>query len=180
VTSPQQHDPTVEVSLRDGRTVVVRAIREADAVKLQAAVRALSPQSRYSRFFSGLRELPPKWLERATHPDGDRELQLVAVMGSGADEQIVAGARYGAPAASTCCEFAVAVVDEWQGLGLARALLEILMRRAREHGFESMEGYILATNQPMLGLAKRLGFVPVKSPEGPSVCLLRRELDTPD
>jgi hypothetical protein len=41
-----------------------------------------------------------------------------------------------------------------------------------------MEGYILATNAAMLGLARRLGFATVKSPEGPTVCLVRRDLGT--
>jgi RimJ/RimL family protein N-acetyltransferase len=169
-------DP-VEMQLRDGRRVTVRAIHAHDRDKLQAAVRKLSPESRYLRFFSPLRELPPQLLERATHPEAARELQLVAVIGAGAEEQIIAGARYAATATDGDCEFGVAVVDEWHGLGLARQLLEALMRAARAGGFRHMEGYILAGNVPMLGLAKRLGFVPVQSPEGPSVCLLRCDLD---
>ena len=174
--APRDLDPIV-VELRDGRRVTVRTIRVDDAAKLQAAVRALSPDARYSRFFSPLRELPPALLERATNPDADRELQLVAVVGSGADETIVAGARYAATADAGSCEFGVAVVDAWHGVGLARRLLETLMRTARARGFTHMEGYVLATNVAMLGLAERLGFVPVRSPEGPSVRLLRRGLD---
>ncbi len=53
------------------------------------------------------------------------------------------------------------------------------MRRSRAagaRGFAHMEGYILATNVKMLGLAKRLGFVTGKSPEGPTVTKVRRDL----
>lgn len=164
--------------LRDGTRVTVRAIRADDADRLQAAIHALSAESRYSRFFSPLQELPPQLLERATHPDTKGELQLVAVAGSGSEEEIVGGARYGATATDGDCEFAVAVVDAWHGRGLARLLLEALMRAARARGFAWMEGYILASNAAMLGLAKRLGFVTVESPEGPSVCLVRCDLGT--
>jgi acetyltransferase len=164
--------PPVTVRLRDGRMVTVRTIRADDRDKLQTAVRTLSPDARYSRFFSPLRELPPTLLERATHPDAERELQLVAVAG----DAIVAGARYAATPKPTCCEFAVAVLDEWQRCGLARRLLEELMRTARARAFRHMEGYILASNVAMLDLAKRLGFAPVASPEGPSVRLLRCDL----
>jgi GNAT superfamily N-acetyltransferase len=162
--------------LRDGSQVTVRAIRAEDADKLQAAIRALSVESRYSRFFSPLRELPPELLERATHPDAKRELQLVAVVASDSKEVIVGGARYAAAATDGDCEFAVAVVDEWHGRGLARLLLETLMRAAHAHGFARMEGYILATNAAMLGLANRLGFTTLESPEGPTVRLVRRDL----
>jgi GNAT superfamily N-acetyltransferase len=175
VTPKVDFEP-VDIRLRDGPPVRLRTIRADDSDRLQAALRSLSAESRYSRFMSALRELSPQMLERATRPDAERELQLVAVVGEGEEEKIVGGARYAAAAGTTDCEFAVAVVDQWHGLGLARQLLEALMRTARARGLERMEGYILATNAPMLGLAKRLGFVPVESPEGPAVRLVRRDL----
>jgi len=168
----------VDLQLRDGRRVTLRAIRAQDKDKLQEAVRALSVQSSYYRFFSPLRELSPQLLERATRPEQENELQLVAVVGEESQEKIIGGARYGAPPGSRDCEFAVAVVDEWHGLGLARQLLEALMRTARARGFTRMEGYILATNTRMLGLAKRLGFAEMESPEGPTVRMVRRDLRT--
>ena len=166
----------IPVPLRDGRVLTVRAIRADDRDQLQTAVRTLSPDARYSRFFSPLRELPASLLERATHPDAESELQLVAVAG----DAIVAGARYAGTEEPACCEFAVAVLDDWQRCGLARRLLEELMRTARARGFRHMEGYILSSNVAMLGLAKRLGFAPVASPEEPTVRLMRCDLDAVD
>jgi len=163
----------VTVQLRDGRVITVRTIRADDRDALQTAVRTISPDARYSRFFSPLRELPASLLERATNPDADTELQLVAVVG----DAIVAGARYAATTEPACCEFAVMVLDEWQRCGLARSALDELMRTARARGFHHMEGYILSSNVAMLGLARRLGFAPVPSPEGPTVHLLRCDLD---
>ena len=176
VVIPEADFDPVDVELREGRRVRLRAVRADDKERLQAAIRGLSAESRYSRFMSPLRELSPQMLERAARPDADRELQLVAVVGEGEQEEIVGGARYAGPPGSTDCEFAIAVVDEWHGFGLARQLLEALMRAARARGFTRMEGYILATNAAMLGLAKRLGFVPLESPEGPSVRKVRCNL----
>jgi len=50
------------------------------------------------------------------------------------------------------------------------------MSLARERGFERMEGYILPSNAPMLGLAKRLGFASVENREDPGVETVRCEL----
>ncbi|HMK13696.1 MAG TPA: GNAT family N-acetyltransferase [Burkholderiales bacterium] len=166
----------VELLLRDGRRATLRAVRPQDKIELQAALKRLSTESRYARFMSALRELSPQMLERATNPEESRELQLVAVVREGEQEKIIGGARYAAGAGSMNCEFAVAVTDEWQGLGLARHLMEALMRTARGRGFERMEGYILASNTRMLGLAKCLGFVEVASPEGPTVRMVRCDL----
>lgn len=166
----------VELRLRDGRCVTVRAVRPEDKDEFQAALKGLSPESRYARFMSPLRELSPKMLDRATHPEAGRELQLVVVTREGAREKIVAGARYSAAAGSRDCEFALVVIDDWQRLGLARQLLGELMRAARARGFERMEGYILSSNASMLGLARQLGFAQVESPEGPSVRMVRCDL----
>jgi len=167
---------SVELRMRDGRRVKLRAVRADDKDKLQATLRGLSAESRYARFMAPLRELSPQMLERATRPDAERELQLVAAVGEGGQEKIVAGARYSAAPGSRDCEFAIAIIDEWQGQGLARPLLESLMRAARARGFERMEGYILASNSRMLGLAKRLGFTEVTSPEGPTVRMMQCDL----
>jgi GNAT superfamily N-acetyltransferase len=174
--APNQSVEPIEVALRDGRRVTVRAIRATDADELQDAIRSLSVESSYTRFFSALAELPPRLLERATHPEPGRELQLVAVVEEGGRETIVGGARYGALPAAGDCEFAVAIVDAWHGFGLARRLLEILIQCARERGFERMEGYVLATNMRMLDLARRLGFVETACTEGPAVRTVRRDL----
>jgi len=166
----------VELALRDGRSVTLRAVQAEDRDEVQAFLKRLSAQSRYSRFMSPVRELSPAMLERAVSPEQDRELQLVAVVGEAARPTIVGGARYSGAAGSKDCEFALTVADEWQGLGLARQLLEALMRAARARGYKHMEGYILSSNSRMLGLAKRLGFKAVESPEGPTVRLVRRDL----
>jgi len=172
------HFAPIEVTLRNGRGVTLREARESDGEAFAAAWRQLSEESRYTRFMSPVREASARMIERATHPDAGRELQLVAVARGAGGEDIVGGARYAAAAGSKDCEFAVTVVDAWQGAGLARALLEALMRTARERGFERMEGYILGSNAPMLGLARKLGFEAVPSPDGPAVRLLRRDLRT--
>jgi len=166
----------VELQLRDGRCITLRSVCPQDKEAVQAVVKGLSEGARYTRFMSALKELSPQMLERAVNPDAARELQLVAVHGEGALETIVGGARYVGGAGSRDCEFAVTIVDAWQGLGLARRLLQALMRAARDHGFERMEGYILASNKPMLGLARRLGFTEGPSSDGPGVRMVRCDL----
>lgn len=165
----------VKVALRDGRSVTIRAVRADDAGGMQAAVAQLSEEARYTRFMAPLKELSPTMLERAVRPAAGRDLALVAVAGEGVDEVIVGGARYiGAEDGS--CEFAVTVTDDWQGAGLASRLMNELIRDARARGLKRMDGYVLASNRPMLELARRLGFTVGPSEEGPSVRLVRLEL----
>src|SRR3954452_9962103 len=66
-------------TLRDGRVVTVRPIRPEDAELEREFVEALSPQSRYFRFFYQLNQLTPRMRARSTQVDYDREMALVAV-----------------------------------------------------------------------------------------------------
>ena len=91
--------------MRDGRRVTVRAVHANDRDAVQDVFNRLSPESRYSRFMSTLRELSPRMLERAVNPDPERELQLVAVHGDGPQRTIVGGVRYSGAAGSKDCEF---------------------------------------------------------------------------
>ncbi|WKZ13005.1 MAG: GNAT family N-acetyltransferase [Gammaproteobacteria bacterium] len=166
----------VEWILRDGRRVTVRPVCPEDRDALQAAIRRLSPEARYARFMSPLRELGPDLLQRAVNPDESRELQLVALGGDGSRPAIVGGARYSAAPGQASCEFAIAILDDWQGIGLARRLLDLLMATARREGFAAMEGYVLASNVRMLAVARKLGFLRVPGSDDPTVHRVRCEL----
>ncbi|MGO4391715.1 N-acetyltransferase family protein [Variovorax sp. M-6] len=162
--------------LRDGRRVTVREILPEDKEALQAAIGHMSTDSRYTRFMGTVRDLPDTMLEAATHPVPEREFALVAVAAEGSGESIIGGARYASAAGSDTCEFAIAIVDGWQGQGLAPRLMETLVAAAEAHGFRCMEGYVLSTNAPMRGLAKRLGFQESQVPGDATVRMVRRVL----
>lgn len=166
----------VTVPLRDGRQVTLREILPEDKEGLQAAVGNMSTDSRYTRFMGTIRDLPDNMLEAATHPVPDREFALVAVGAQGPGESIIGGARYASDAGSDTCEFAIAIVDGWQGQGLAPRLMETLVAAAEAHGFRCMEGYVLSTNAPMRGLAKRLGFRDSPCPGDATVRVVKRAL----
>jgi len=63
-------------------------------------------------------------------------------------------------------EFAVIVADPWQGKGLGPKLVERITEIARDQGVKRLQGDVLAQNQPMLEMVKRLGFSLRKDTEG--------------
>jgi len=159
----------VRARLRDGSEIVIRPIGPEDAEREQAFVRALSPQSRYFRFMSGLRELPVDMLYRFTHPDFQRELALVALSSEGGAMRQIGVARCVADEDRAGAEFAVVVADDWQNRGVGTRLLCELMRAARASGLPRLWGDILAGNNKMLGLMSALGFDLRSPPEDPLV-----------
>lgn len=144
--------------LTDGLKVRVRAIAAQDASMLQAFVRRLSSRSRHFRFFSAFVELPLEALERLVNQDLRRGLALVALSELRGETVIIAEARCVLDQVDGNAEFAIAVADEFQRRGLGIQLLRTLVTYASKKGVRRLFGEILADNQPMVALARRLGF----------------------
>ncbi|HET9863174.1 MAG TPA: GNAT family N-acetyltransferase [Steroidobacteraceae bacterium] len=140
----------------DGIPYRIRPIRPDDAQRERDFINGLSPQSRYQRFMHHLREPGERLIRELVNVDQRRTMALVATVGEGDAERIIAVARYAADDARTC-EFAVTVADEWQCRGIATTLVPQLFEHAARQGFEEIYGTVLADNQRMIELAQNLG-----------------------
>jgi len=169
----------IEVELRDGRRVRLREIRLDDRDEILQPFQRLSDESRYTRFMSPMKRLSAQMLDHVVHVQDDRELGLVAEVDAADGIDIVAGARYYVEPGGDRCEFAVTVVDGWQGTGLASRLMRELIEAARARGLRHMEGFVLARNHRMLNLARRLGFTASPFPDDATVVTVRLDLKDP-
>lgn len=156
--------PAVTAAVRDGRRVLLRPVDAGDAGLVQSFVRALSPQSRRSRFLCGLTELPLYVLRRLTQPNEPKEFGLLAVAGGPDAPSIVGMAQYALEGPGRA-EFSVAVADAWQRQGLGTRLVRALISHASGLGIETLCAVMLAENQAMLALSERLGFPVIGNPE---------------
>jgi acetyltransferase len=137
----------------------IRPIRPEDASLLVELFESLSRQSVYFRFFGPLKILSPGMLARFTQIDYDREIALVALLGSEANEKMLGVARvitdiYNGKNA----EFSVVVGDPWHGKGIGAELLKRCLSISKERGIENVRGIVLPENTQMLALGKKLGF----------------------
>jgi len=146
--------------LRDGSRVRIRQSRSSDRELLLRGFERLSPESRYRRFLVATPELTGKaldYLVEIDHHDHEAILALDENTGEG-----VGIARYVRdPEHPSVAEVAVTVIDDWQGRGLGTLLLEVISARAREEGIRTFTALILATNDEMLDLLRRLGRIRV-------------------
>jgi GNAT superfamily N-acetyltransferase len=147
VSIRSEHAPTT-VALRDGSRLVVRPIRPDDKGAIAAGFERLSPQSRYRRFFAPLQRLTERDLAYLTEVDHhDHE----ALIGFDAESREPVGvARFIRSSDPEEAEVAVTVVDDWHGRGVATALLERLVERARGAGVERFVALIMSDNRDAL------------------------------
>jgi acetyltransferase len=144
-----------DIKLKDGTTLQLRAIRADDADRERALVAAMSDTSRYYRFLHPVSVLSDDMIARFTQLDYGREMALVALTGK---DIFVGVARYYPNPDRESVEFAIAIVDVWQGRGLGSQLMRALINCAKGAGYKRMEGGILHANVSMLKLTSSLGF----------------------
>src|SRR5262249_5129184 len=137
--------------------VVIRAIRAADLPLLRSFVQNLSRDTSYQRLLSP-RTPTEEELRRWTDIDPDREGAVVATTTDSVGRESLAGVARYVKEMQDSADFAIVLADAWQGKGLGRTLMVRLIAAAKEHGVRRLTGLTLASNIPMLLLARSLGF----------------------
>ncbi len=146
-------------TLKDGRQVLVRPIRPEDGPAHRAFVARLTPEDLRFRFLGVIREVPPSEMARLTQIDYDREMAFIATAPNeqGVDETLAVVRTVSDPD-NVRADFAVMVRSDLKGRGLGTALMKKMIAYCRDRGIREMVGQVLADNQAMLRLARRLGF----------------------
>jgi acetyltransferase len=142
-----------------GRALLLRPIRPEDSARHRQFLAQIAARDLYTRFFTGVRELPEKDLAHLTQIDYDREMAFLAVGRdpSGAEE-ILGVARACADPDNHAAEFAVLVRSDLKGRGLGKLLMRKLLRYCGDRGTRELWGSVMADNNAMLHLARSLGF----------------------
>ena len=148
----------------DGRTVSIRAIRPTDKCYLQDLFLHLGKLSRYYRFLGAKSELTSKDLDYFTELNFVKHVGLIAFivengvrMTAGVGRYIVIEDFPGGPVA----EFALAVEDQYQGLGIGTVLLRHLIHLACANGVAKFVALAFPENKKMLDVAEHLS-IPVE------------------
>ncbi|MEN4904034.1 GNAT family N-acetyltransferase [Luteimonas sp. TWI662] len=148
-----------EIRLANGRQVLIRPIRPADADPLRAAFALLEPDEVRQRFLYAKKELSPETALRLTQPNPKSEFVLVAAEPMTPGEALVgAVARAAILPGTRHAEFHILVSHYVAGMGLGRHLMRRLVRWAKGKRLDRLYGDVLEENEPMRALAKSLGF----------------------
>ncbi|MDF2976684.1 MAG: GCN5-related N-acetyltransferase [Actinomycetospora sp.] len=151
---PVEHGVPRHVELRAAPrppTIVVRELGPGEEQVLDAVFAGLSDQSRYLRFHSPVPRMVPAVRRTLAAVDGRRHVALVAV----ADGEPIGIARC-IGLGSGRAELAVEVVDAWHGRGVGTLLLRALRDRAVAAGWRELSAEVLAENDAVRALLRKV------------------------
>ena len=158
VTGSWVHALAFRALLNDGRRVRVRPVIPADRSSIAAGLARMSVRSRYLRFHSDVAQLDEARLRYLSEIDFREHVAWAALA---IDEPGSPGVGVGRFVRShdhpESAEFAITVLDEWQGIGLGSLLLRTLLGSAAQRGIARLVAPVLLENDPALRLIERVG-----------------------
>ena len=148
----------LDVLLRDGSTLRLRAPSAADIDALVSFLDGLSRESLYLRFH-GFPTVDRRLIEPFVDPDWHERGHLVGEL----DGRVIALASYVRLRDPAAAEVAFAVADEYQRRGIGTRMLEQLAARAASVGIERFVAEVLPDNRQMLRVFEAVGFEPTRT-----------------
>jgi hypothetical protein len=137
--------------------VMLRPLCNLDTADLAAGLLALSPRSRFLRFFTGRDTFSPEQLDSLCD-SGDKKLGwMLAVHCGGCGWVAIGVGRFAAEKANAArAEVAYTIMDRWQGLGLVYLLFSMVANSAFERGVTTQTGVFLSVNKRIVKLVEAL------------------------
>ena len=154
----------IEIELPSHGRVRIRPVREDDDDLINDAYERMSERSRYMRFFSARSKLSPQLVESLTDIDHTTHFGWLIQdpdTKSEIDNEgcglVTGAARLILDDDPTSAEASLALVDGYQGRGIGRFMIELLVATAADVGAEVLRFEILRSNGAMIGLVRKMG-----------------------
>jgi len=142
------------VTLKDGRTVLLRPALSSDAQGIRDLFHHLSEADVYTRFFRHVRALSNAEVQRLCNVNYENEVAFVATAGSREQSLIVGQSCYFLNPTTNLADTAFMVHPQWQGCGLGTALQNCMVQHAKKRGLRGFVADVLPGNTRMLRLAR--------------------------
>ncbi len=155
---PYPREYITERMLKDGTPVTLRPIKPEDEPMWHELLKDCSTQSIWSRFSYLSKQTTHEMASRFCFIDYDRELGMVAEVEEGGHRKLVGAGHLVADMDHETAEYAVLVVDRWQGRGLGGMLTDYCLEVAKKWNVKKVVGEIAKENTRMLATFRNRGF----------------------
>jgi acetyltransferase len=146
-----------KVTLRDGRTALLRPIKPEDEPMWQEMFQSFSEESIRYRFFQVIKATP-QMRRRYCNIDYNKEIAIVAELNEEGKKRILGVFRLILEPNLKTGEIAFIITDQWQNLGLGSAMMHHMIKICKEKQLESIYGILLKNNIKGVKFMKNMGF----------------------
>ena len=155
-----------QATLADGTKLLLRPIRPEDESMWHEYLRKCSQHSIWMRFRYLFKESTHEMATRFCFVDYDRTMAIVAEIETDNKRELVGVVRLVADADHRNAEFAILVIDQWQGHGLGTLMTDYCMELCDSWGISRVYAETTEDNQHMQDILRRHDFRRKKSTNG--------------
>jgi acyl-CoA hydrolase/RimJ/RimL family protein N-acetyltransferase len=135
---------------KGGVEVRFRPMKPSDEEEMRRLFYRFSDRAVYYRYFTPVKTMPHDRMQEYVNVDFDTVMSIVGVVGPPGEGRIVAEARYARSRDSLWADIAFLVDEAYQGLGLATAMFQLLVRVAKDRCIQGFTADVLVSNKAML------------------------------
>jgi GNAT superfamily N-acetyltransferase len=154
-------------TFRDGLKIHFRPIQPPDEVLLMELFYSHSEQTIMHRYLAHIRCLSQAQVQKFVVLDYRNDFALVGLVPCEGRERMICVGRYFRNPSATDAEIAITVHDDFQHHDLGTFLVQTLVTIAREHGITAFTANVLADNQVMMHVFRKVaGKIEIKLDAG--------------
>ena len=147
-----------KVQLKNGIEVLIRGIEPEDGRRLVEMFDFLSEETKYTRFMKFRKSIGEEELEPFLKLSKENFAIVSEIRDGNNKKIIIADGRYALDEPPDGATVAIIVRDNYQRLGLAHQMLNILIDVAKDNEILYFHGEILLENSKMLTFVKKTGY----------------------
>jgi acetyltransferase len=155
---PYPEEYVAEREMKDGTPVVLRPIKPEDEPMWHELLASCSAESLRYRFSYRFKQTTHEMASRYCFIDYDREMGIVAEVEEDGARKLIGVGRLVADVDHVAAEYAIIIVDRWQGRGLGSLLTDYCLEVARRWGVKRVVAEVSKDNARMLATFRDRNF----------------------
>ncbi len=150
-------DITARHTFKNGVAVNFRAIKPSDEEQMRRLFYRFSEETVYARYFTAVKIMPHARMQEYVNVDYNRVLSIVGVVGAPGHERVIAEARFAREEPNDpYAEVAFVVDEDYQSIGVATFMCQMLSRLGRERQLKGFTADVLSENKSMLRVFEKI------------------------
>jgi acyl-CoA hydrolase/RimJ/RimL family protein N-acetyltransferase len=143
---------------KDGLSVHFRAIKPSDEEEMRRLFYRFSDKAVFYRYFTPIKVMRHVKMQEYVNVDYRRCMSIVGLIREGGIERLIAEGRYVLLQDRPFADTAFVVDEKYQGRGIAKFILDMLITSAREQSIKGFTADVLADNKAMMKVYEKLGY----------------------
>jgi acetyltransferase len=158
VISPYPSEYTIEHTMKNGKKVILRAIKPEDELMEKEMFSNFSERTQRFRFFQLIKDISHEQLIRYTQIDYDREIAIIAEVEDEGRKKMAGVVRLIADQYNETAEYAIVIADPWQSQGLGNKFTDYIHDIAKARGIKKICANVLVQNHIMQHMFRERGY----------------------